>query len=94
MPIGVIIARYLRTFKPANPAWFYLHVACQFSAYAAGVAGWVLGLKLGDKSLTIVYSYHRYIGITLFCVGTLQVIVSLYIYSLWPVELEQLNVSF
>ena len=29
----MIIARYLRTFPSADPAWFYLHVSCQVSAY-------------------------------------------------------------
>ncbi|CAN0897497.1 Cytochrome b561 and DOMON domain-containing protein At5g47530, partial [Linum grandiflorum] len=72
MPIGAIIARYLKVFKSANPAWFYLHVACQLSAYIVGVAGWGTGLKLGSESAGIQYSKHRNIGITLFCFGTLQ----------------------
>lgn len=73
MPLGAIIARYMRVFKSADPAWFYLHVACQTSAYIVGVAGWGTGLKLGSESVGIKYSAHRNIGITLFCLGTLQV---------------------
>ncbi|XP_008811325.2 cytochrome b561 and DOMON domain-containing protein At5g47530-like [Phoenix dactylifera] len=73
MPLGVIIARYLRVFKSADPAWFYLHVACQCSAYIIGVAGWGLGLKLGSESAGITYESHRDIGIALFCLATLQV---------------------
>lgn len=73
MPLGAIIARYMRVFKSADPAWFYLHVACQFSAYVIGVAGWGTGLKLGSQSPGIVYHSHRIIGITLFCFATLQV---------------------
>lgn len=73
MPIGVIIARYLRVFKSADPAWFYLHAACQSSAYIIGVAGWGVGLKLGSDSKGITYHPHRNIGIALFCLATLQV---------------------
>ncbi|XP_043688742.1 cytochrome b561 and DOMON domain-containing protein At5g47530-like [Telopea speciosissima] len=73
MPIGVIIARYLKVFKSADPAWFYLHIACQSSAYLVGVAGWGIGLKLGSESSGLQYNSHRNIGITLFVLGTLQV---------------------
>ncbi|KAG1342219.1 Cytochrome b561 and DOMON domain-containing protein [Cocos nucifera] len=73
MPLGAIIARYLRVFKSADPAWFYLHVACQCSAYIIGVSGWGLGLKLGSESKGITYHSHRVIGIALFCLATLQV---------------------
>lgn len=73
MPMGAIFARYLKVFKSANPAWFYLHAACQTAAYAVGVAGWGTGLKLGSDSVGIKYTTHRNIGITLFCLGTLQV---------------------
>ncbi|KAH0464586.1 hypothetical protein IEQ34_007372 [Dendrobium chrysotoxum] len=73
MPIGAIIARYMRVFKSADPAWFYLHVACQCSAYIVGVAGWGTGLKLGSDSKGITYHKHRDIGIALFSLATLQV---------------------
>ncbi|XP_074272761.1 cytochrome b561 and DOMON domain-containing protein At5g47530-like [Silene latifolia] len=73
MPLGGIIARYLRVFKSADPAWFYIHITCQTSAYILGVAGWGTGLKLGSESVGIVYHAHRNIGITLFCLATLQV---------------------
>lgn len=73
MPLGAMIARYLKVFKKADPAWFYLHVACQSSAYAIGVAGWATGLKLGSDSPGVQYNTHRNIGITLFCLATLQV---------------------
>lgn len=69
MPLGAIIARYMRVFKSADPAWFYLHITCQFSAYVIGVAGWATGLKIGKE----MYHSHRNIGITLFCLATLQV---------------------
>ena len=72
-PVGAIIARYLRTFESADPAWFYLHAFCQVSAYAIGVAGWATGLKLGGQSQGIIYTDHRNIGIALFCLATVQV---------------------
>ncbi|XP_010557755.1 PREDICTED: cytochrome b561 and DOMON domain-containing protein At4g12980-like [Tarenaya hassleriana] len=71
-PIGAIIARYIRTFESADPAWFYLHVLCQFSAYAIGVAGWGTGLKLGSESKGIQFTTHRNIGIALFSLATIQ----------------------
>ncbi|KDP32910.1 hypothetical protein JCGZ_13691 [Jatropha curcas] len=73
MPIGALIARYLKVLKSADPAWFYLHVSCQSIAYIVGVAGWGTGLKLGSDSPSIQYDAHRTIGIILFCLGTLQV---------------------
>ncbi|KAF2292538.1 hypothetical protein GH714_025349 [Hevea brasiliensis] len=72
-PIGIIIARYLRPFQSADPAWFYLHVSCQVSAYAIGVAGWGTGLKLGSESKGIQWTAHRNIGISLFSLATLQI---------------------
>ena len=73
MPMGAMIARYVKVFKVANPAWFYMHIACQVTAYGVGVAGWGTGLKLGSDSVGIKYTTHRNIGITLFALGTLQV---------------------
>ncbi|CAI9107325.1 OLC1v1006651C1 [Oldenlandia corymbosa var. corymbosa] len=72
-PIGIIVARYLRTVESADPAWFYLHIFCQLSAYAIGVAGWATGLKLGSESKGIQYSVHRNIGIALFALATVQI---------------------
>lgn len=74
MPLGVLIARYMRVFSSADPAWFYLHVTCQTSAYIIGVAGWATGIRLGSQSPGITFTSHRTIGIALFCVATLQVI--------------------
>lgn len=73
LPMGAIVARYMKVAKAADPAWFYLHAACQTSAYAVGVAGWGTGLKLGSDSKGITHDTHRRIGIALFALGTLQV---------------------
>ncbi|CAI9770672.1 unnamed protein product [Fraxinus pennsylvanica] len=72
-PIGIIIARYLKVFPSTDPLWFYLHVSCQISAYAIGVAGWGTGLKLGSQSKGVQYSVHRNIGIALFSLATVQI---------------------
>ncbi|PWA58770.1 auxin-responsive family protein [Artemisia annua] len=72
-PMGIMIARYLRTWTSADPAWFYLHGFLQVSAYTTGVAGWATGLKLGSESKGVTYTGHRNIGIALFCLATLQV---------------------
>ncbi|KAF8043012.1 hypothetical protein BT93_A1373 [Corymbia citriodora subsp. variegata] len=71
MPMGALIARYLKVFQSADPAWFYLHVSCQASAYAVGVAGWATGLKLKSES-SVNYNVHGNIGLALFILGTLQ----------------------
>ncbi|KAM3189817.1 hypothetical protein ACQJBY_068211 [Aegilops geniculata] len=73
LPMGAIAARYLKTFKSADPAWFYLHVACQLIGYAVGVSGWATGIHLGNLSKGITYSLHRNIGIAVFALGTVQI---------------------
>ncbi|GLT46250.1 hypothetical protein SLA2020_200210 [Shorea laevis] len=72
MPLGAMMARYLKVFKAADPAWFYLHVATQSSAYIVGVAGFATGIKLGSESSGDTKSLHRNIGIVLFIFGALQ----------------------
>ncbi|GER26197.1 auxin-responsive family protein [Striga asiatica] len=72
MPVGAMAARYLKVFNVANPAWFYVHVTCQASAYIVGVAGWATGLKLGTRSPGVQHTAHRYMGIALFVLATLQ----------------------
>ncbi|XP_064994712.1 cytochrome b561 and DOMON domain-containing protein At4g12980-like [Musa acuminata AAA Group] len=73
LPIGQLFARYLKTFRSADPAWFYLHVSCQIIGYAVGVGGWATGLVLGSRSKGIQYTTHRNIGISLFTLCTIQV---------------------
>lgn len=74
MPLGVIIARYVKFFPSADPAWFYLHVGCQLTAYIFGVAGWATGLKLTSGPQHIHHPTHRCIGTTIFSMATLQVL--------------------
>uniref|UniRef100_A0A8R7QDU3 Cytochrome b561 and DOMON domain-containing protein n=2 Tax=Triticum urartu TaxID=4572 RepID=A0A8R7QDU3_TRIUA len=72
LPMGAIFARYLKTFRSADPAWFYLHVTCQIIGYAVGVAGWATGINLGNASNGVTYGLHRSIGIAVFALATLQ----------------------
>ncbi|XP_051128699.1 cytochrome b561 and DOMON domain-containing protein At4g17280-like [Andrographis paniculata] len=73
LPTGAVLARYLKVFPSADPAWFYLHATCQVSAYITGVTGWAIGIQLGSQSPGIQYTAHRVIGIVIFCLATLQV---------------------
>lgn len=72
-PVGGITARFLKHYEFGDPAWFYLHIFFQLSAYIIGVAGWGTGLKLGGESKGIEYPTHRNIGIALFCLATVQI---------------------
>ncbi|EPS63753.1 hypothetical protein M569_11030, partial [Genlisea aurea] len=72
LPVGVTIARYLRVFEWAAPTWFYLHVSCQSTGYIIGVAGWATGIRLGSRSPGVAFPAHRFIGILIFCLATLQ----------------------
>ncbi|CAK7322522.1 unnamed protein product [Dovyalis caffra] len=75
MPIGAIIARYLKKFESANHLWFYLHVACQLLACILGVLpGFVTGIVLGLRSQGIEHTCHKIIGIVLFCLAIAQVV--------------------
>ncbi|KAJ4785879.1 Cytochrome b561 and DOMON domain-containing protein [Rhynchospora pubera] len=73
IPLGAIIARYVKVFEVADPAWFYMHVSCQLTGYAIGVAGWATGINLGKESKGITYTTHRSIGIAIFALATLQI---------------------
>ncbi|CAM0906498.1 unnamed protein product [Alopecurus aequalis] len=73
LPLGVILARYMRVFPALDPAWFYLHVACQCSGYVIGAAGWIVGLTLGNAKGAVEHIGHRNMGTALFVLSTLQV---------------------
>nr|XP_027088505.1 cytochrome b561 and DOMON domain-containing protein At4g17280-like [Coffea arabica] len=73
MPLGAIIARYVKEFPLADPAWFYLHVTCQLSAFILGVAGFGTGLHLGSQSPGVAYAVHRGLGIAVFTLALVQV---------------------
>lgn len=76
LPLGVMAARYLRPLSGANPAWFYIHVACQCTGYTLGVAAWAMGLQLHKYIVqegAAVPTKHRNVGLTIFTFASLQV---------------------
>ena len=73
MPIGVMIARYVRPFPKPDPLWFHLHRGCQTLAYVLGVVGFGLWLKLQTYEPVLLYHKHRNLGVVIFVFGTLQV---------------------
>lgn len=79
LPVGVLISRYLKVFKTTDPIWFKLHVTCQSSGYIIGLIGWATGINLGAQLSGLRYKTHGCIGITLFCLATIQVIVGHFI---------------
>lgn len=73
LPLGLMVARYLRPFDVFDPAWFYLHVGCQLFGYAGGTAGWIIGLKLQQVASPIKYK-HRNLGIAIWALATFQIL--------------------
>lgn len=70
--------------------WFYLYVNCQTLAYIIGIAGWAIGINLGNQTSSLEYSGHVTIDIFLFVLGTLlsthnfsNSITKLFTYFLW-----------
>ncbi|CAL5324544.1 unnamed protein product [Camellia sinensis] len=73
MPIGLVVARYLKVGLAADPLWFYLHIVVHLSAYIIGLARGAIGFLLLSKSSDIHHPCHLGIGIILFSLGLLQV---------------------
>ncbi|KAJ7963770.1 Cytochrome b561 and DOMON domain-containing protein [Quillaja saponaria] len=74
LPIGVIIARYMRVYPIKSERWFSLHLACQISGYILGTAGWALGLWLGHASRYYEFYIHRIFAIFIFTFTTIQML--------------------
>ncbi|KAJ3694513.1 hypothetical protein LUZ60_009993 [Juncus effusus] len=70
LPIGAIIARYLRH---KDPLWYHLHLAIQFLGYIIGLTAIVAGISLYDK-LNSDFRSHKSLGIFILVLGSLQVI--------------------
>ncbi|XP_052186221.1 cytochrome b561 and DOMON domain-containing protein At3g07570-like isoform X2 [Diospyros lotus] len=68
IPIGVIIARYLRNW---DPWWFTSHVLVQSLGLLIGAVGVICGLVLENKSMVDV-TKHKIIGISILVLGCLQ----------------------
>ncbi|KAL1189756.1 Cytochrome and DOMON domain-containing protein [Cardamine amara subsp. amara] len=74
MPIGVMAARYMKTYERLNPSWFYVHIVCQPTGYFAGLIGG-LGTAIYMARHTGMRSTpHTVIGLLLFGLGFLQIL--------------------
>ncbi|KAG2258486.1 hypothetical protein Bca52824_077780 [Brassica carinata] len=74
MPIGVMAARYMKTYETLDPTWFYVHVICQLTGYLAGLLGGLgtaiyMAWHTGMRSTA-----HTVIGVLIFCLGFLQIL--------------------
>ncbi|KAL1369937.1 hypothetical protein HN51_000283 [Arachis hypogaea] len=78
MPIGAILARYLKVFDGRLGAtWFHVHRACQSMAYIIGIIGFATGSYMTRHNRH--HSSHGCIGITLICLASLQVCVAMFL---------------
>ncbi|XP_031475461.1 cytochrome b561 and DOMON domain-containing protein At3g25290-like [Nymphaea colorata] len=77
LPIGAMLARYLKIYKPENQAWYYAHISCQLFAYSIGTIGFFTGFQLRDPA-TAVNSGHRIVAYILFLLSSFQVAALLY----------------
>ncbi|XP_078165233.1 cytochrome b561 and DOMON domain-containing protein At3g25290-like [Carex rostrata] len=75
LPCGVITVRYFRGLPFYCKLGTGVHVAFQICAYTIGTVGWAIGLSLQSDHLR-TFRAHRIIGITIFCLATLQMLAS------------------
>lgn len=73
LPIGIIIARYLRIYPLHIKYWYRFHVWNQMLGFTIGAIGWVLGISLSNTSKNYSFFTHRILGTTIFAVALLQV---------------------
>lgn len=78
LPVGAVIARYLRHIQSLGPTWFYAHAGIQLTGFFLGAVGFGIGIRLGDLSPGVVYSLHRKLGFAAFCLGALQTLALLF----------------
>ncbi|XP_016506336.1 cytochrome b561 and DOMON domain-containing protein At3g07570 [Nicotiana tabacum] len=70
IPIGAMVARYLRQY---DPIWFYSHTTIQSLGFLLGFAGIICGFVLEDR-LSVDVDRHKALGIFILVLGCLQVI--------------------
>lgn len=73
LPVGVMIARYLRQW---DPTWFYLHIFTQISGFILGVVGVAFGIVL-YKKLNANVKVHRALGLLILSLGSFQVLATM-----------------
>ncbi|KAG7599603.1 DOMON domain [Arabidopsis suecica] len=74
MPIGVMAARYMRTYKGLDPTWFYIHIFFQTTGYFGGLLGGLGTAIYMAKHTGMRSTPHTVIGIFLFALGFLQIL--------------------
>ncbi|KAJ4884885.1 Cytochrome b561 and DOMON domain-containing protein [Raphanus sativus] len=70
LPLGAILARYLRH---RDPLWYYLHICIQLTGFIFGLAAVILGVRLYSRIQPDIPA-HRGIGIFLLSLSILQVL--------------------
>ncbi|XP_029129022.1 cytochrome b561 and DOMON domain-containing protein At4g12980-like [Cajanus cajan] len=74
LPIGVIIARYLRNFPVLYDVWFKCHLVCQTLGYILGTMGWCMWLGLGNSSKHFVSKTQSILSIIAFTFINVQML--------------------
>jgi len=75
LPVGLLVARYFRSFKDA--LWFKIHRTLQYSGFLIAVAGIIIGYAM-TASAPFTYVAHGAIGTVIFILMILQVIVAFF----------------
>ncbi|CAN4093766.1 unnamed protein product [Withania somnifera] len=70
IPIGIMVARYLRQY---DPIWFYSHTTIQSLGFLLGFTGIICGFVLEDR-LSVDVDRHKALGIFILVLSCLQVI--------------------
>ncbi|KAJ7090918.1 hypothetical protein B0H15DRAFT_837317 [Mycena belliarum] len=78
LPVGVLVARYLRTF---TPTWYTAHWIAQFGiAGPTIIAGVALGFKAAGKYGITIWDDHKKMGVVLFVLYLVQCAVGAFIH--------------
>jgi uncharacterized membrane protein len=70
LPLGVMVARYARSF---DPAWFYTHIVFQILGFVCIIGGIVTGFDVGSLVEADGLGAHQALGVFLLVLASLQV---------------------
>ncbi|KAK9698454.1 hypothetical protein RND81_08G105500 [Saponaria officinalis] len=70
IPVGILFPLY---FKHLDPLWFYVHMSVQITGYVLAFITVLLGLRI-SSDLNIDWGFHKFVGITVLFLATLQVL--------------------
>ncbi|CAH8263322.1 unnamed protein product [Arabidopsis lyrata] len=74
MLIGVMAAKYMKTYERLDPTWFYVHVVCQTTGYFVGLIGGLGTAIYMARHTRMRTTPHIVIGLFLFALGFLQIL--------------------